>query len=81
MPIVWLKRAYINPFSNASDIGKVMKHQGFTSKSPLDHWINNNMINTIMEYIKHIPLDAYSMGQKSLHQNSRYWGVQIPDSA
>src|ERR1700733_6524754 len=39
------------------------------------------MINTITEYIKHIPLDAYSMGQKSLHQNSKYWGVQIPDSA
>jgi hypothetical protein len=36
MPIVWLKRAYINPFSNASDIGKTMKHQGFASKSPLD---------------------------------------------
>jgi len=39
------------------------------------------MINTITEYIKHIPLDAYSMGQKSSHQNSKYWGVQIPDSA
>jgi len=36
MPIVWLKRAYINPFSNASDIGKAMNHQGFASKSPLD---------------------------------------------
>jgi hypothetical protein len=36
MPIVWLKRAYINPFSNASDIGKAMKYQGFSSKSPLD---------------------------------------------
>jgi hypothetical protein len=39
------------------------------------------MINTIIEYIKHIPFDAYSMGQKSLHQNSKYWGVQISDSA
>ena len=36
MPIVWLKRAYINPFGNASDIGKAMKHQGFACKSPLD---------------------------------------------
>jgi len=33
-----------------------------------------------MEYIKHIPLDAYSMGKKSLDQNSKYWGVQIPNS-
>jgi hypothetical protein len=39
------------------------------------------MINSIMEYIKHIPLDAYRMGQKSLHQNSKYCGVQIPNSA
>jgi hypothetical protein len=39
------------------------------------------MINTIIEYIKHIPFDAYSMGQKSLHQNSKFWGVWIPDSA
>jgi hypothetical protein len=76
MHIVWLKRAYINPFSNASDIGKTMKHQGFASKS----WINNDMINSITEYIKHIPLNAYSMGQKSLHQHSKYWGVQILNS-
>jgi hypothetical protein len=33
---MWLKKAYINPFSNASDIGKAMKHQGFACKSPLD---------------------------------------------
>ena len=33
---MWLKRAYINPFSNASDIGKAIKHQGFACKSPLD---------------------------------------------
>jgi hypothetical protein len=30
------KKSYINPFSNASDIGLAMKHQGFGSKSPLD---------------------------------------------
>jgi hypothetical protein len=29
------------------------------------------MINIIVEYIEHIPLDAYSKGQKSLHQNSK----------
>jgi|SRR5882762_9166794 hypothetical protein len=29
----WLKRAYINPSSNASDIGKAMNHEGFASKS------------------------------------------------
>jgi hypothetical protein len=34
MHIVWLKRACINPFSNATDIGKAMKHQGYTTKSP-----------------------------------------------
>jgi SPX domain protein involved in polyphosphate accumulation len=78
MHIVWLKRAYINPFSNASDIGKAMKHQAFASNH---HWINNDMIDPITEYIKHIPVDAYSMGQKSLHQNSKYWGVQILNSA
>ena len=33
---MWLKKYYINPFSNASDIGKTMKPQGFASKSPLD---------------------------------------------
>ena len=33
------------------------------------HLTNNNMINTTMEYIKHIPLDAYSMAEKSLHQS------------
>jgi hypothetical protein len=33
---IWLKRAYINPFSNASNIGKAMKHQGFGSKSTFD---------------------------------------------
>jgi hypothetical protein len=31
-----LARDYINPFSDASDIGKAMKHQGFACKSPLD---------------------------------------------
>ena len=49
---------------------------------PVNHHLpNDSMINIIVEYIKHIPLDAYSKGQKSLHQNSKYWGVQIPDSA
>jgi len=33
---IWLKKAYINPISNASDIGKAMKHQGFASKSLFD---------------------------------------------
>jgi hypothetical protein len=52
---MWLKRAYINPFSNASDIGKAMKPQGFGSKSRFD---NGNMINIIMEYIEYILLYA-----------------------
>jgi hypothetical protein len=26
MSSAWLKRVYINPFSNAYDIGKIMKH-------------------------------------------------------
>jgi hypothetical protein len=30
---IWLKRAYTNPFSNASDIGKEVKHKGFGNKS------------------------------------------------
>ena len=33
------------------------------------HLTNDNMMNTI---IKHIPLDAYSVGQKSLHQKFNY---------
>jgi hypothetical protein len=33
MSSMWLKRAYINLISDASDISKVMKHQGFGSKS------------------------------------------------
>jgi hypothetical protein len=49
---MWLRRAYINPFSNASDIGKAMKAQEFGTKSKFD---DDNMIN-IMEYIKYIPL-------------------------
>jgi hypothetical protein len=39
-----------------------------------DHCLtNSNTINTITQYIRQIPLDAYSMGQKSLHQNFKYW--------
>src|ERR1700683_507189 len=34
------------------------------------HLTNDNMINTTMEYIKYIPLDAYSMAEKSLHNLS-----------
>jgi hypothetical protein len=41
---------------------------------------NDNTINTITQYIRHIPLDAYSMGQKSLHQNFKYWGAHIQNS-
>jgi hypothetical protein len=63
---MWLKRAYINPFSNASDIGKAMKPQGFGSKSKFDY---DNMINIIMEYIKYIPLYAYCMAEKRLYQS------------
>jgi hypothetical protein len=33
---------------------------------------NDNIINTITQYIKNIPLDAYSVGQKNFHQNSNY---------
>ena len=63
---MWLKRDYINPFSNASDIGKAMKPQGFGNKSKYD---NDNMIDTIMEYIKYIPLYTYCMAAKSLYQS------------
>jgi hypothetical protein len=51
----WLNRDYINPFGNASDMGKAIKPKGFGNKSKSD---NDNMINTIMEYIKYIPLYA-----------------------
>ena len=63
---MWLKRAYINPFSNASDIGKAMKPQGFGSKSKFD---DDNMINIIMEYIKYILLYACCMAEKRLYQS------------
>jgi hypothetical protein len=63
---MWLKRAYINPFSNASDIGKAMKPQGFGSKSKFD---NDNMINIIMEYIKYFPSYAYCMAEKRSYQS------------
>ena len=63
---MWLKRDYINPFSNASDIGKAMKPQGFGNKSKSD---DDNIINIIMEYIKCIPLYAYCMAEKSLYQS------------
>ena len=45
------------------------------------HFTNDDMINTIMEYIKHIPLNAYCMGQKNLHQNSKHWGAYGQNSA
>ena len=63
---MWPKRDIINPFSNASDIGRAMKPQGFCSKSKFD---DDNMINIIMEYIKYIPLYAHCMAEKSLYQS------------
>jgi hypothetical protein len=42
---MWLKRYYINPLSNASDIRKAMKPQGFGNKSKSD---DDNMIDTII---------------------------------
>ena len=63
---MWLKRDYINPFSNASDIGKAMKPQGFGNKSKSD---DDNMIDTIIEYIEYIPSYAYCMAEKSLYQS------------
>ena len=62
--IMGLKRDYINPFSNASDIGKTMKPQGFGNKSKSD---DDNMIDTIIKYIKYIPLYAYCVAAKSLY--------------
>ena len=44
--------------------------QGDFSKNP--HLTNDNMINTIMQYIINNQLDAYNMGQKSLDQNFNY---------
>ena len=41
--------------------------QGDLSKDP--QLTNDNTINIIIQYIKHIPLDAYVMGQNRLHQN------------
>ena len=63
---MWLKRDYINPLSNASDIGKAMKPQGFGNKSKSD---DDNMIDTIIEYIEYIPSYAYCVAEKSLYQS------------
>jgi long-subunit fatty acid transport protein len=63
---MWLERYYINPFSNASDIGKIMKPQGFGNKSKSD---DDNMIDTIIEYIEYIPSCAYCVAEKSLYQS------------
>jgi hypothetical protein len=52
--------------------------QGNLSKN--QHLTNDNTINTIMQYIKNIPLDAYNMGQMSLHQNFNYYGAHIQNS-
>jgi len=38
MSSIWFKRVYVNPSSNASDIHKVMEHQGFVGKSTFDEW-------------------------------------------
>ena len=36
---------------------------------PVNHYLpNDNMINTIIEYIKYTPLYAYSVAEKSLYQ-------------
>jgi hypothetical protein len=43
-----------------------MKPQGFGNKSKSD---DDNMIDTIIEYIKYIPLYAYCMVEKSLYQS------------
>ena len=61
-----LKRAYINPFGNASDIGKAMKPQGFCSKSKFN---NDNTIDIIKEYIKYILSYACCMAEKILYQS------------
>ena len=63
---MWLKRDYINPLSNSSDIGKAMKPQGFGNKWKSD---DDNMIDTILEYIEYIQSYAYCMAEKSLHQS------------
>jgi len=41
---------------------------------------NDNTITTITQYIRHIPLDVYSMGQKSLHPNLEYRKAHIQNS-
>jgi hypothetical protein len=33
---IWLKRVYVNPFGNASDMGKAGEYQGFVHKSSFD---------------------------------------------
>jgi len=43
-----------------------MKPQGFGNKSKSD---DDNMIDTIIEYIKYIPLYAYCVAEKSLYQS------------
>jgi hypothetical protein len=42
-----------------------MKPQGFGNKSKSD---DDNMIDTIIEYIEYIPSYAYCMAEKSLYQ-------------
>jgi hypothetical protein len=34
--VLWLKNVYINPSSNACDIGKAMDNQGLVRKSTFD---------------------------------------------
>ena len=52
------------------DITNTMCQQDYVWKN--QHLTNNNMINPIMQYIKNIPLGAYSVSQKSLQQNFNY---------
>ena len=44
-------------------------------------FLRDSIGNTIIQCTEYITLDVYCKAQKSLPQNSKYWGVQIQDSA
>jgi hypothetical protein len=74
MPIVWVKRVYIKiPRMNKRIYRTVpgSVKEGFAVVTNIDNQ------NVVMQYIKHISLDAYGMVQKGLPQNSKNWGAHI----
>jgi len=70
-------------FTSIPQVMPVIYAKQWTIKDLLEnqHLTNDNMINTVMQCINHILLNAYSMTQKSLYQNFTNWGAHIQDSA